>query len=131
MEESILRSTKKILNVPMDDTSFDHDIITHINSAFFHLHQLGVGPTDGFVIDDDSAKWIDFIDDPLPMVSAVKTNVHLRVRVVFDPPQLPHVMSAMKDQLLESDVRINTLREETEWFIPEPIPDTIDGGDAF
>jgi hypothetical protein len=132
MEESILRSTKKILNIPMDDDSFDHDIITHINSAFFHLFQLGVGPPNGFVIDDATAVWSDFLNEEtqLPLVSAVKTNVASRVRLLFDPPQLPHLLTALQNNLLESDVRINTLREETEWADPDPPLDmVVDGGD--
>jgi hypothetical protein len=132
MEESILRSTKKILNIPMDDDSFDHDIITHINSAFSHLHQLGIGPDIGFDIDDDTAVWLDFLNEEVPLYirSAVKTNVHLRVRVIFDPPTLPHVAMAMKDQLLESDTRLNIMREETDWADPDPPLDmVVDGGD--
>jgi hypothetical protein len=121
MEESILKSTKKILNIGEDDSSFDQDILTHINSAFSNLRQLGIGPEEGFVIEDEDVEWGDFLEtESLPILSAVKTNVHLRVRAVFDPPQLPHVMSAMQAQLLESDVRLNTMREETEWDDPDP-----------
>jgi hypothetical protein len=132
MEQSILKSTKKILNVSEDDTSFDLDIITHINSAFSHLHQLGIGPDAGFVIEDDSAEWADFLNEesPLYILSAVKTNVHLRVRSIFDPPQMPHVLTAMQAQLLESDTRLLIMREETGWVDPDP-PDVliVDGGD--
>lgn len=130
MEESILKGTKKILDVGTDDASFDHDIITHINTAFSHLHQLGIGPIEGFVIEDDNAEWADFIDAPLPVLSAVKTNVYLRVRSLFDPPEQPHVMTALNEQLLESDVRLNIMRENEEWALPEPVPDVLDGGDA-
>jgi hypothetical protein len=132
MEQSILKSTKKILNIGEDDTSFDLDILTHINSAFSHLQQLGIGPEVGFVVEDDTVEWSDFLNEetPLPIVSAVKTNVHLRVRSIFDPPQLQHVMSAMQAQLLESDTRLMMMREATEWVDPDP-PDVliVDGGD--
>ena len=47
MENSILLSTKKVLNVSPDDPSFDMDILTFINSAFSTLHDLGVGPVGG------------------------------------------------------------------------------------
>jgi hypothetical protein len=132
MEQSILKSTKKILNLNVDDTSFDQDILTHINSAFSHLYQLGIGPDAGFVIEDADAEWSDFLNEetPLYIVSAVKTNVHLRVRSIFDPPQLPHVLSAMQAQLLESDTRLLILREETEWADPDPADVlVVDGGD--
>lgn len=122
MEQSILTSTKKILNVGEDDSSFDLDIITHINSAFSHLHQLGIGPEEGFEIEDEDAEWSDFLGEgaPTPILNAVKTNVYLRVRAIFDPPQLPHVLTALKDQLEESDTRILMMRESTAWVDPDP-----------
>lgn len=131
MEESILKSTKKILNIGVDDTSFDLDILTHINSAFSHLRQLGIGPETGFVIEDADAEWVDFLHEetPLPILSAVKTNVHLRVRAIFDPPQLPHLMTAMNEQLRESDTRLLIMREATEWADPDPELAIVDGGD--
>ena len=42
METSILTSIKKMLGVAEDYTEFDEDIITHINSVFLNLTQLGV-----------------------------------------------------------------------------------------
>lgn len=130
MEQSILKSTKKILNVG-DDPSFDLDIITHINTAFSHLNQLGIGPDEGFAIEDESEEWVGFLDAPIAIVSAVKTNVYLRVRGLFDPPELPHVLTAMQQQLQESDVRLSIMRENEEWFLPDPdLPDVISGGDA-
>mgnify|MGYP003575129408 CR=1 FL=1 len=132
LEQSILTSTKKILGIVEEDTSFDQDIITHINTAFSHLHQLGIGPQAGFVIDDAEPEWTDYlsVDPKSPILNAVKTNVYLRVRFIFDPPQLPHVLNAMQEQLLESDTRLLIMREETEWVDPDP-PDVlvVDGGD--
>ena len=132
MEQSILKSTKKILNLSVDDTSFDLDILTHINSAFSHLQQVGIGPEAGFVVEDAETEWGDFLNEetPLPIISAVKTNVHLRVRSIFDPPQLQHVMTAMQQQLLESDTRLLMMREETGWVDPDPADVlVVDGGD--
>lgn len=123
MEESILKSTKKILNVAEDDESFDLDIITHINAAFSHLQQLGVGPVIGFQIVGESEEWANFFgEDPAPVyiLNAVKINIALRVRSLFDPPQLPHVLAATERQLQESDWRLNALREATEWADPDP-----------
>lgn len=129
MEESVLKTIKKILNVDPEDTSFDLDIVTHINTAFFHLHQLGIGPEAGFAIDGPDQKWSDFIQGPIPIVSALKTNIGLRVRALWDPPQMPHVAKAMEQQLAESDWRLNTAREETEWVNPDPGFMVVDGGD--
>lgn len=131
MEQSILKSTKKVLGIDPADTSFDQDILTHINSAFSHLWQLGIGPADGFAIEDETPEWSAFAPGaPLYILSAVKTNVHLRVRSVFDPPQMQHIMTAMQAQLLESDTRLSIMRENEDWFLPTPLPDVIDAGDA-
>jgi hypothetical protein len=132
MEQSILKSTKKLLNIGDDDQSFDLDITTHINTAFFHLHQLGIGPEAGFQIEDDQATWTDFLgEDASPLLrNAAKTNIALRVRLIFDPPQLQHLLSSVERQILESDVRMNMLREETDWVDPDPADVlVVDGGD--
>jgi hypothetical protein len=130
LEQSILTSTKKVLNVGTGDTSFDQDIITHINSAFSNLYQLGIGPLDGFTIDDDQTEW-DALQLPTEaMTNLAKTYIFLRVRTLFDPPQLPHVAAALQKQIEEHEFRLSVMREETEWSDPDP-QDTvvIDGGD--
>ena len=119
METSILISTKKILGIAEEYTVFDLDIITHINSAFSTLTQLGVGPVDGFMIEDETAVWTDFIADDI-QYNAVKTYVFLRVRLLFDPPATSYLIAAFNDQIKELEWRLNTHREETGW-IPPPL----------
>jgi hypothetical protein len=120
METSILTSTKKILGIPEDYTVFDLDIITHINSAFSTLTQLGVGPPEGFMIEDDSTVWIDFIVDDI-QYNAVKTYIYLRVRQLFDPPTTSYLITAFNEQIKELEWRLNVHREETGWVDPDPI----------
>lgn len=110
MEDSILKSVKKVLNVSPDDTAFDEDIIMHINSTFGILNQLGLGPEEGFQIEDDTAVWDDFLAGD-KRLSAVKTDVFLRVRILFDPPQLSFVLQAMQTQIAELEWRLNVVRE--------------------
>ena len=43
MEYSILNTIKKMLGLDANYTTFDTDIIVHINSALMTLTQLGVG----------------------------------------------------------------------------------------
>lgn len=119
METSILTSTKKVLGIAADYTVFDLDIITHINTAFSDLAQLGIGPIEGFMIEDDTADWLDFIGDDLQL-NSVKTYVFLKVRMLFDPPQTSFHITAMNDQIAELEWRLNTHREETEWVDPDP-----------
>lgn len=120
MDTSILNSTKKILGLPAEDESFDLDVITAINSAFSTLTDLGLGPAEGFLIDNDESTWEDF--DPAMTViqrSQVKTYVYLSVRLIFDPPQTSFALTALKEQIQEHVWRLSTRREETEWVDPE------------
>ena len=121
MEESILISTKKILGLDATYTPFDLDVITHINAAFSILNQLGVGPVDGFFIEDETAKWDDFLV-PLNQISLVKTYVYLKVRVLFDPPGTSFLLEAANNQIKEYEWRLNVFREvELPPFVPPPL----------
>jgi hypothetical protein len=121
MEQSILLSTKKILGIAADYTVFDLDVITHINSAFSTLTQLGVGPAEGFMIEDETSEWSEFLgDDPDKQFNAVKTYVFLRVRQLFDPPTTSYLISAVDQQIKELEWRLNVHREETDWVEPDP-----------
>jgi len=110
VEDSILKSTKKILGLADDYTAFDLDVITHINAAFSILNQLGVGPLEGFYIMDDTITWSEF-NVPSNQLSLVKTYVFLKVRLLFDPPGTSFLISAMTDQIKEYEWRLNVFRE--------------------
>lgn len=119
MEKSILTSTKKILGIAEDYTVFDLDIITHINTAFSTLTQLGVGPAEGFMIEDAEAEWPDFIVDDY-QYNSVKSYVFLKVRQLFDPPQTSYLITATEKQIQELEWRLNVHREDEEWVDPDP-----------
>ena len=106
METSILTSIKKMLGVAEDYTEFDEDIITHINSVFLNLTQLGVGPEEGFMIEDDTAVWEDFIDDSIRL-QAVKTYTYLKVKLLFDPPLSSSVTESFTRTIAELEWRLN------------------------
>ena len=119
MENSILTSTKKILGIAEDYTVWDLDIITHINSVFSDLTQLGVGPVNGFMIEDATATWDEFIGTDLNL-NRVKTYMHLRVRLLFDPPATSYAITAMEEQVKQLEWRLNVQRESTDWVDPDP-----------
>lgn len=121
MEASILLSVKKILGLAPEYTVFDHDVITHINTAFSILTQLGIGPPEGFMIEDDSAVWFEFVNDDMQL-NSVKTYVYLKVRQFFDPPATSYLIAAMERQIQELEVRMNIYREESGWIDPDPLP---------
>lgn len=109
--ESILTSIKKLLGITEDYTHFDDDIIMCINSAFSVLNQLGVGPAEGFRIEDDSAVWSDFIDNDAKNFESVKSYIHLKVRLMFDPPSSSVVTESMNRMINEFEWRLNLTAE--------------------
>lgn len=123
---SILDTTKKMIGVDPENTEFDIDIITHINSVFAILQQLGVGPVEGFAIEDNTTLWSVYTIDNL-LVNSVKTFMYLQVRVWFDPPSTSADLTAKKEQLLELQWRLNvavdTIPHEPE--VPEEELDTV------
>lgn len=110
MSDSILISTKKILGIAADYTAFDVDVITHINSAFATLAELGLGPVEGFMIVDDTTTWNEFLEYD-PRLNAVKTYVYLRVRMLFDPPTTSYLINSLNAQREELEWRLNVIRE--------------------
>lgn len=114
MTDSILNSTKKLVGVDESYTAFDLDIMTHINSVFLSLTQLGIGPVEGYMITGPEAVWGDFYG-PNVRLNAIRTYVALRVRVVFDPPTSSFVLTALQEQIRELEWRLSVQRE-TEMF---------------
>lgn len=108
MIASILNSVKKDIGIVSDYDHFDPEIITAINTAFSALNQLGVGPSSGFSISDDTTEWSDYISDPdSPTLGFVKTYVSKKAKMLFDPPTSSALMEAMKENLKELEFRIN------------------------
>lgn len=111
--ESILTSIKKLLGLPEDYKQFDADIIMHINSVFTTLTQLGVGPSTGFYIEDETAIWDDFLSDMVKM-QAVKSYMYLKVRILFDPNSIgSSTLASYERQIQEYEWRLN-LQAETD-----------------
>ena len=112
---SILVNIKKLLGIEADEKAFDVDVITDINSMFMTLNQLGVGPADVFSIEDDTAVWTDFVAN-IAKVAAVKSYIHLKVKMIFDPPTASTVLDAMTRVISEMEWRLMIQVEE-------PLPD--------
>lgn len=110
MVESILTSIKKLLGLEEEYTHFDTDIIMYINTALMRVNQLGIGPTTGFKITDKTAVWSDLIDETIEL-EGVKTYVYLKVRLVFDPPQMGYLVDAIKEQIKELEWTLNVQAE--------------------
>lgn len=107
MENGILTSVKKLLGIAEEYKHFDEDIIVHINSVFMILTQLGVGPSEGFSINDESAVWTDFIGEDNKNFQSVKTYVYMKVKLIFDSPLSSAVLESMNRTISELEWRLN------------------------
>lgn len=114
MVASILTSIKKSLGLVASDTTFDSDILMFTNTVLSTLNQIGVGPEEGFQIEDVSATWDDLLDSDLRL-NHVQTYVYLKVRLLFDPPATSFAITAIETQAKELEYRIYTTKEVDTW----------------
>ena len=106
--ESILTSIKKMLGIDEEYTHFDADIIMHINSVLMILTQLGVGPAEGFVIEDHTSTWGNFVPEVnTAQLHAIKSYIFMKVKLIFDPPLSSAVIDSMNRQIAEFEWRLN------------------------
>ena len=102
--ESILDTVKKLLGIQAEYTNFDEDIIVHINTAFATLNQLGVGPAEGFYVDDKTVFWDEYITTV--NMQMIKSYIYLKVRILFDPPTSSVLMDSMNRSIAELEWRL-------------------------
>lgn len=108
--ESILTSIKKLLGIDEAYEHFDADLVMHINSVLMILTQMGVGPAEGFTIEDSSTTWNEFIPD-MKNFEAVKTYIHHKVRLMFDPPTSSAVTESINRTISELEFRLSIAAE--------------------
>lgn len=111
--DSILQSVKKLNNVAPTYTGFDADFTMYINAAFSDLHQLGIGPSNGFAIEDKSDFWDDYMPSG-PNLGRVKAYVAQHVGLSFDPPATSYGITMKQDQLKEMAARLVMAQEDEE-----------------
>ena len=104
--DSILTSVKKMLGIDEAYTHFDTDIIMHINSIFNVLTQIGVGPEDGYQIQNADDLWSDFLGDT-KLLNTVKSYMYLRVKLLFDPPATSSAGESLRKIADEFEWRIS------------------------
>lgn len=130
---SILVSTKAALGVTPEQHAFDSMIVMHINSVLSTLEQLGVGPEGGLMVTSQVQTWSDLIgsDNRLNMV---KSYMYMRVRMMYDPPDIGFVITAIQEEIKEMEWRLNVFVDNV---IPSPVsptepatpnPSVLDGG---
>jgi hypothetical protein len=92
---TILEDVKKQVGIVPDYDAFDDQLMMCINSAFATLHQLGVGPEEGFLVESNTV-WEDYISTA--RLAFVKSYVSMKVKVMFDPPTSSFALDALNKQ---------------------------------
>ena len=111
-KDSILDTTKSMLGGYSENDSFDIDLITHINTVFAILAQLGVGPEECFHIDGNMQVWSDFTLDKNDLQFA-KAYMFNQVKLMFDPPSNPSHLQALKETIAQLEWRLYMQAETT------------------
>lgn len=83
---------------------FENELLININSSVSILNQIGVGPTEGIIIDKDS-KWNDLIGES-KILEFVKMFMYIDSKISFDPPSNAFLMQALEKQREELIFRI-------------------------
>lgn len=111
MSSSILKDTKLALGLDAEYAPFDHDVMLHLNSVLSDLHQLGIGPPDGLSVSGVETQWTALMQDD-PRLNNVKSYIYLRVRMLFDPPTLGYLITAMEKLIEKTEWRITIAQDE-------------------
>ena len=110
---TILGTTKKGLGLTADYDVFDAEIMMHINSVLATLNQLGVGPDEGFSIEDGEEEWEDFLGED-PLLNSVKSYMVLKVRLLFDVPTTSFAISAFEKQVDQYEWRFSVYKDSKD-----------------
>lgn len=120
-DSKILTTIKAALGLQPDYTPFDTEILMHINSALSTLAQLGVGPEDGFVADEDTI-WSALLTDS--KIESAKSYIWLKTKMAFDIGAMPpQVVSAYEKNIEELVFRLSVA---TDPMISQEPPDLDD-----
>lgn len=87
MTEGIIVTIRKAMGLNEDDSSFDTDLLIHVNSAIVTLNQNGIGQS---IMINDTTTWQELkkegrekSDEAFPMLVGY---VKLFTKLLFDPP---------------------------------------------
>jgi len=112
MEESILKTVKKLLGLDESYEVFDQDIYAWTNSVFAILQDVGIGPMGGFVLESPDQTWNDFLQGEDSLFQDVKAYIAIKVRLLFDPPSMSFRIKLLEDQAQEFLWRMEARRDK-------------------
>lgn len=105
MLDSVLLSTKQMLGISPEDTSFDVNVLMNINTALTILMELGLTEAEDQLVTDDKMTWDDLLGGRTD-IEYVKTYVYQKVKMIFDPPTSTAAIDAMQRSINELEWRI-------------------------
>lgn len=105
MEQSILKTIKKLIGVYAEYNYYDTDFIVHINTVFAILNQIGIGTSDVFFITGEDELWSDFLENDT-MLQPVIDYMYIRVKLLFDTPSSSTLSESLKNTLSELEWRL-------------------------
>lgn len=114
MDESILKSIRKLVGAGESESPFDEDLIIHINTVLMALNQMGVGKSP-FLVTGEGETWSDFLGQRTDL-EGVKTYVTARVRMIFDPPSSSSTTQAYNDVIKELEWRLYVANNPANTF---------------
>ena len=115
LSESSLISMKQALwpgeIIDDENNPFDAELILHINAVFTDISRLGIGSETPFKITGDSETWSDFYDR-IDMCNNVKEYMHLRLRMVFDPPANSFIVNSFEEMIKKLEWHLTVISDE-------------------
>lgn len=114
IQDSILNSVKKMLGIEPEITDFDDGIMIHINSAIFHLNELGIGPDEIYVVTNGENTYQDFLGDQIKYKSIVSQYLYFKAYIAFDHTLTSNVVKTVSDSTVELESRILYMLERDE-----------------
>ena len=105
MSDSVLLSTKQMLGISPEDTSFDVNVIMSINTALTILMDLGLTEVEDQIVTSDKMTWDELLGGRTD-IEYVKTYIYQKVKMIFDPPTSTAAIDAMQRSISELEWRI-------------------------
>ena len=105
MSDSVLSSTKQMLGISPEDTSFDVNVIMSINTALTILTDLGLTEVEDQIVTSDKMTWDELLGGRTD-IEYVKTYIYQKVKMIFDPPTSTAAIDAMQRSISELEWRI-------------------------
>ena len=105
MSDSVLSSTKQMLGISPEDTSFDVNVIMSINTTLTILMDLGLTEVEDQIVTSNKMTWDELLGGRTD-IEYVKTYIYQKVKMIFDPPTSTAAIDAMQRSISELEWRI-------------------------